>query len=610
MIALSLPDPTAPTGARPSYARRRALALVLVHVAFAAHIVHWKLAGRTLAPLELNELMYTLEAGIVTAGFLFMLLVCLSVLVFGRFFCSWGCHVLALQDLCSWIMEKLGVRPRVVRMRGLLWVPLVAMLYMFVWPQLEFLFLDRPRPVLRVTGDESGWASFVTSDYWRNLPPVGGAIATLFVCGFAFVYLMGHRSFCKYACPYGAIFALLDRLAPGRIAKTGDCSACGLCTAACTSDIRVHEELATYGQVVDSACLKDLDCLNACPDAAIGFRFRKPALFRDRSLEPPKPKKRMFSGAEEWAMVVGFLFAFLVLRGLYGKIPLLMSLALAGMLVYLGVVCVRLLRTDSVKLVRAQLKSRGRWKPAGVMVFSIGSLLAALLAHSAVVRVQAWRGQRSVEALGWKSSAPGVGDGLSLEYLDRYGSRPIQGAGPGLAGIEAGIAAWEFVDRYGLGATPGTQRGLGALHAARADHLAQAGNFEQAVADFERAVAFNPRSAPLRYNLARLLSQVGRSGPAIEHLRVAAELAPEDADVANNLGFLLMERGERQAAEVEMRRAIELRPDFAPPWFNLGRLLFESGAGAEALPHFERAAQLDPLYAEWFAEFRGENGQE
>ena len=32
--------------------------------------------------------------------------------IFGRFFCSWGCHILALEDLCAWILGKLGVRPR------------------------------------------------------------------------------------------------------------------------------------------------------------------------------------------------------------------------------------------------------------------------------------------------------------------------------------------------------------------------------------------------------------------------------------------------------------------------------------------------------------------
>ena len=57
---------------RRNYARWRALSLSLVYVVFALHILHWKTSGKTLAPLELNEVMYTLELGIITAGFLFM----------------------------------------------------------------------------------------------------------------------------------------------------------------------------------------------------------------------------------------------------------------------------------------------------------------------------------------------------------------------------------------------------------------------------------------------------------------------------------------------------------------------------------------------------------
>ncbi len=54
------------------FAKWRAATLVLVYLLFVVHVVHWQLSETTLAPLELNELLYTLEAGIVTAGFLLM----------------------------------------------------------------------------------------------------------------------------------------------------------------------------------------------------------------------------------------------------------------------------------------------------------------------------------------------------------------------------------------------------------------------------------------------------------------------------------------------------------------------------------------------------------
>src|SRR3990170_181184 len=83
------------------YERWRAVALASVYLLFGVHIAHWRLAGTTLAPLELNEVMYTLEAGVVTAGFLLMATLAVGTTIFGRFFCSWACHILALEDLCA-----------------------------------------------------------------------------------------------------------------------------------------------------------------------------------------------------------------------------------------------------------------------------------------------------------------------------------------------------------------------------------------------------------------------------------------------------------------------------------------------------------------------------
>jgi len=55
-------------------------------------------------------------------------------LIFGRFFCGWACHVVAYQDLCAWLLGKLGARPRAVRSRLLAIVPVYAAFDMFVWP--------------------------------------------------------------------------------------------------------------------------------------------------------------------------------------------------------------------------------------------------------------------------------------------------------------------------------------------------------------------------------------------------------------------------------------------------------------------------------------------
>src|SRR5258708_34081407 len=99
--------------------------------------------------------MNTLELGIVTAGFLFMALAFVGTLVFGRFFCSWACHILALEDLCGWLLKKAGIRPKPVRSRVLLLVPLFALFHMFVLPHTLRPPRGEPLRVLHSTGEES-----------------------------------------------------------------------------------------------------------------------------------------------------------------------------------------------------------------------------------------------------------------------------------------------------------------------------------------------------------------------------------------------------------------------------------------------------------------------
>ena len=116
--------------------------------------------GRTLAPLEFNEVLYTIHQGIVTAGFILMALVMVATLVFGRFFCSWGCHILALQDAAGWLMDKLHIKRQPIRSRTLIWVPIGVMLYLFIWPQILQLSQGVGVGVEAVGGEEGeGFAS-------------------------------------------------------------------------------------------------------------------------------------------------------------------------------------------------------------------------------------------------------------------------------------------------------------------------------------------------------------------------------------------------------------------------------------------------------------------
>ena len=363
----------------------RAAVLVLVHLAVFLHVAHWKIAGKTLTPMEPSEAMQTLEMGYVNAGFVLFLILILTTMVLGRFFCGWACHVVAYQDLCQWILKKAGVRPRPIRSRLLVLVPFGAAFYMFLWPQVLRLFEGRSFPLLT--------AHFTTTSFWETFPGPAVAVVTLLVDGFLIVYLLGGKAFCTYGCPYGAVFGVTDRLALGKIRVNDDCEQCGHCTATCTSNVRVHEEVAKYKMVVDTGCMKCMDCVNVCPKSALSFKIGRPAFLGKR---PKVKRKRIydFSWGEEILMAVVFLGALYAFRGLYGLVPFLLAVGMSVLTAVAGLVGWRLIRRADLVFQYRTLKRAGRLEPWGAGVVAGFLVLSLFVLHSGWIQENAREAER------------------------------------------------------------------------------------------------------------------------------------------------------------------------------------------------------------------------
>lgn len=406
-VTLSLPVlASKPTKPKSHMGRLRAGVLILVHLLIAAHIIQWLITGSTISPVEPSEAMQTLEVGAVNAGFIFFVVAILATLVFGRYFCGWACHVVALQDLCTWLMNKLGVRPKPFRSRLLVWAPLGFGLYMFVWPTFKRLALlpgletmGLARPVwLREAAEFHGLGSeLIVTDFWATFPPWFVAIPFFLVIGFAAVYFLGSKGFCTYGCPYGGIFGVVDRFSPGRIVVNSDCHQCGHCTAVCTSNVRVHEEVRDFGMVVDPGCMKCMDCVSACPNEALSFAmatppaFRKPvddaAAARQQKIRS-NPKRFDLTWPEEIVLAVVFLGMFLAFRGMFNLIPMLMAAGMAGVGAFIAWKGWCLVTRPNVRVQSLVLRKGGRFSALGVL---------ALLLAIGVVGSSIWSG--SVNAL-------------------------------------------------------------------------------------------------------------------------------------------------------------------------------------------------------------------
>jgi polyferredoxin len=400
-----------------SRAKWRWLVLALVHIAVIAHIAQWKITGTTLTPLEPSEAGETLELGLVNAGFLLFVGAILLTLVVGRFFCGWACHVVAYQDAAAWLLAKLKLKPRPIRSRLLMLVPAYAAIDMFVVPTVGRWLAGRPAP-------ELAW-HLTTNDLWERFPGPGMALLTLAVDGALIVWWLGAKAFCTYGCPYGALFGLVDRAAPGRIRVTDACEGCGHCTAVCTSNVRVHEEVARFGQVVDSGCMKCLDCVSACPKDALFFGFQ-PRLTRAVAAPMPArvapPRRWDFSWPEEIALGLVFAGALVAFRGLYGAIPFLLAIGLAVLLALGCVLGARALRLPTLRFQHTLWKRDGRWTRGGVAGLSACAAGVLLFAHSGWVNGSEKLGTRALEAaarLPRASAERSAGLERAVEHLQR-----------------------------------------------------------------------------------------------------------------------------------------------------------------------------------------------
>jgi polyferredoxin len=417
--------------------RIRACVLILVHVFILLHITHYWLGGRSLSPVEPSEVMYTLELGQVNAGAILFGLAIISTVVFGRFFCGWGCHIVALQDLCGYLLRRSGIRPKPFRSRFLVLVPFAVAFYMFCWPTVKRLWRGEPHP---------GFSNhLLTENFWQTFPGPFITVLTFVVCGGLIVYLLGNKGFCTYACPYGAFFSVSDRLAVGRIRVTDACQHCGQCTANCTSNVMVHAEVRDFGMVVDPGCMKCMDCVSVCPNDALYFGLTSKTGAGNlpvASASSEKPARRRksydFSITEELFGLIVAAVTVYAIRGLYDGPAFLLAVALGVMTAYLAIQFCRVFRVRDLRIQNMRLKNAGRITKTGWWAVFLLSVWFAFNIHSCFVQFHKYRGREHLNriAITWPEL-------LAVERQNNF-------TGEDRANIDKAITSFQYSDQFGL----------------------------------------------------------------------------------------------------------------------------------------------------------------
>ena len=571
-----------------------------------AHVVQWWLTGRTITPIEPSEAMHTLQKGAVNAGFIFFTLAILATLIFGRFVCGWGCHIVALQDFCAWLLKKMGLTPKPFRSRLLVFVPLIVALYMFVYPSV-YRYFAKPKnePLIPQFTNH-----LVTTEFWATFPTVAVAIPFLFVCGFMTVYFLGQKGFCTYACPYGGFFRLADKVAPGRIRVNDDCNQCGHCTAVCTSNVLVHAEVKQYGMVVDQDCMKCMDCVSVCPNDALYFGFGKPALTVPKTIK----KNYSLTWAEEIAGAIIFPLSFLAVWDVYQLVPMLMALGIATITTFLALRTWRLIKAKDLSFYRYNLKSSGAIKKAGWIFSSFALVWIGLNAHSGWIRYHESAGASAFEKIK-------IPDELALAQTNPgqwLSPDDRQNAAAGKQHFRRAADFGLFVNKEALsklawfeflsGDTEESVRMLG--KAAEYQHgqgkalslyyrgaiLNRLGRYEEALTNLDEASVERPDLILAREERGVSLWQMGQKREAVaawqQAVRQSANLVLSNYFLAGAAASL----GQSEAAAAYERQADRLTP--ADPFFHwmVGLRLQNVGMNELAEKHFGRAIQLNPAF--------------
>lgn len=594
------------TPSKSTTSRWRAAALITLTLLMIAHFVQWRIMGTTISPIEPSETMYTLQNGAINAGFIFFILAILSTLIFGRFVCGWGCHIVALQDLCAWLLNKVGLKPKPFRSRLLIYVPLIAALYMFVWPTVGRFLTKSPSERLFPQFTNH----LVTTEFWATFPPIAVAIPFLFICGFMTVYFLGSKGFCTYACPYGGFFGIADKVAPGKIRVTDACNQCGICTATCLSNVQVHAEVRQYGMVVDPGCMKHMDCISVCPNDALYFGFGKPSL----GVKKTSKKSYSLSWPEEILAAVVFLASFLAVWDVYQLVPLLMALGIASVTTFLFLTTVKLIRSGNLSFYRYTLKTSGKIKNAGWAFLSFAIVWVGLNAHSGWIRYNERAGALAFQQLQ-------IPDELALARSD-----PSQWLSPSdRKNIADGAKSFRLAANTGLfvnlEALPklawleylsGDAEQAVEILAAAAEHqegqakalslyycgaiLNRLGSYEQAMASLDKALAERPDLVLAHEERGESLWQLGRRAEAFEVWSNAVRGNAGLPLTFNLLAGAAPKIGKPETAAAYEKQADQYTPNDSYFHWMLGLRLQNVGMNELAEKHRQKAIQLNPQF--------------
>ena len=119
------------------------------------------------------------------------------------------------------------------------------------------------------------------------------------------------------------------------------------------------------------------------------------------------------------------------------------------------------------------------------------------------------------------------------------------------------------------------------------------GNYREAIACYEKAIAADQRFYEAHFNLGNLLYACNQKAQAAGHFLRVVELNSDYAQAWNNLGNCLVDLKEENEALRAFEKALSIDPDYIDVHYNIAQALIELKRDKEARRHLVRYLAFD-----------------
>jgi tetratricopeptide (TPR) repeat protein len=124
------------------------------------------------------------------------------------------------------------------------------------------------------------------------------------------------------------------------------------------------------------------------------------------------------------------------------------------------------------------------------------------------------------------------------------------------------------------------------------------GQFDDAVKDYEKAIAIKPDYSKAHFNLGCTLQELGQLDASAKSFEKALVIEPNYAEAHNNLGITLKDLRQLDAAVKSFKKAIAIKPDYVEAHYSLGATFQELGQLDDAVKSYKEVVNIEPDFAE------------